>query len=214
MTGIVIHGTGGPGGARPADERPVPPPGRGRDPGQGGRGRRQPPGRAAAAGRAIRRRPAPPTSPGLEIAGEVVAARPGVDALAVGDAVWPWCPGGGYAEYAVVHESNALPVPAGLAMVEAGGACPETYFTVWTNVFERGRLQAGRDASRPWRHLRHRHHGDPARQGLRRDGHRHGGQRREMRGLPAARRRPRDQLPRRGFRRGGQGGDRRHAAPT
>jgi NADPH2:quinone reductase len=51
-------------------------------------------------------------------------------------------PGGGYADYAVVHEANALPVPAGLSLSEAG-AIPETYFTVWTNVFERGRLQPG-----------------------------------------------------------------------
>ena len=51
-------------------------------------------------------------------------------------------PGGGYAEYALVHESNALPVPEGRTIVEAA-AVPETYFTVWTNVFERGRLQAG-----------------------------------------------------------------------
>ena len=46
-------------------------------------------------------------------------------------------PGGGYAEYCVVHESNALPIPAGLTPVEAA-AIPETYFTVWTNVFDRG----------------------------------------------------------------------------
>jgi NADPH2:quinone reductase len=51
-------------------------------------------------------------------------------------------PGGGYAEYAVVHETNALPVPKGLSAIEAS-AIPETYFTVWTNVFTRGRLQAG-----------------------------------------------------------------------
>jgi NADPH2:quinone reductase len=51
-------------------------------------------------------------------------------------------PGGGYAEYALVHESNALRLPDGLSLIEAG-AIPETYFTVWTNVFERGRLQPG-----------------------------------------------------------------------
>jgi NADPH2:quinone reductase len=51
-------------------------------------------------------------------------------------------PGGGYADYAVVHESNALPIPAGLSLEEAG-AVPETFFTVWTNVFDRGRLQPG-----------------------------------------------------------------------
>jgi NADPH2:quinone reductase len=51
-------------------------------------------------------------------------------------------PGGGYGEYVLAHESNALPVPPALAMTEAG-AFPETFFTVWTNVFERGRLQPG-----------------------------------------------------------------------
>ena len=51
-------------------------------------------------------------------------------------------PGGGYAEYCVVHESNALPIPAGLTVVEAA-AIPETTFTVWTNVFDRGALKAG-----------------------------------------------------------------------
>jgi NADPH2:quinone reductase len=50
--------------------------------------------------------------------------------------------GGGYADFAVVHETNALPVPSGLPLAEAG-AVPETYFTVWTNVFERGGLQPG-----------------------------------------------------------------------
>jgi NADPH2:quinone reductase len=49
---------------------------------------------------------------------------------------------GGYADYAVVHETNALPIPQGLSIEEAGGI-PETYFTVWTNVFERGRLREG-----------------------------------------------------------------------
>ena len=51
-------------------------------------------------------------------------------------------PGGGYAEYCVVAEDNALPVPPGFSMIEAA-AIPETYFTVWTNVFDRGRLQPG-----------------------------------------------------------------------
>ena len=51
-------------------------------------------------------------------------------------------PGGGYADYCVVHETNALPIPAGLTAIEAA-AIPETYFTVWTNVFDRGALKAG-----------------------------------------------------------------------
>ncbi|THD48188.1 MAG: NAD(P)H-quinone oxidoreductase [Bradyrhizobium sp.] len=80
--------------------------------------------------------------PGLEIAGEVVALGAKATRHAVGAEVVALLPGGGYAEYAVVHETNALPVPAGLTMVEAA-AIPETYFTVWTNVFERGALKPG-----------------------------------------------------------------------
>jgi len=60
----------------------------------------------------------------------------------VGDAVTALVPGGGYAEYCVAAEENALPVPKGLSMMEAG-AVPETFFTVWTNVFDRGRLKPG-----------------------------------------------------------------------
>ncbi|WP_038359671.1 NAD(P)H-quinone oxidoreductase [Bosea sp. UNC402CLCol] len=80
--------------------------------------------------------------PGLEIAGTVVALGEGATRFALGDQVCGLVAGGGYAQYAVVHESNALPVPKGLSLIEAG-AVPETYFTVWTNVFQRGRLQAG-----------------------------------------------------------------------
>ncbi|WP_439817904.1 NAD(P)H-quinone oxidoreductase [Zavarzinia sp. CC-PAN008] len=89
--------------------------------------------------------PPPPGAPatlGLELAGEVVATGPGTVRYRVGDAVTALVAGGGYAEYAVVPEPQALPVPAGLTMVQAA-AIPETYFTVWTNVFERGRLRAG-----------------------------------------------------------------------
>ena len=79
---------------------------------------------------------------GLEVAGEVAAFGEGVALHAVGDPVVALLPGGGYAEYAIAHESNALPAPQGLSMIEAA-AIPETYFTVWTNVFERGGLKAG-----------------------------------------------------------------------
>jgi NADPH2:quinone reductase len=91
------------------------------------------------------RYPPPPGAPdilGLEIAGHVVAAGSGAGRFSVGDPIMALVPGGGYADYAVVHESNALPIPAGLTMIEAA-AIPETYFTVWTNVFERGRLRPG-----------------------------------------------------------------------
>ena len=80
--------------------------------------------------------------PGLEFAGEVVALGEGASRFKRGDAVTALVAGGGYAEYAVVAETNALPVPAGLSLIEAA-AIPETYCTVWTNVFDRGGLKRG-----------------------------------------------------------------------
>jgi NADPH:quinone reductase len=79
---------------------------------------------------------------GLEFAGEVVARGPGATRHELGARVLALVPGGGYAEYAIAHETNALPIPDGLSDVEAA-AIPETFFTVWTNVFERGGLRAG-----------------------------------------------------------------------
>jgi NADPH:quinone reductase len=86
--------------------------------------------------------PGAPDIPGLEIAGIVAALGPDAKRFRLGDAVCALVPGGGYAEYCAVHQENALPVPEGLSMIEAG-AVPETFFTVWTNVFERGALQSG-----------------------------------------------------------------------
>ncbi len=86
--------------------------------------------------------PGAPLTPGLEIAGEVVGLGSGVKRFEAGDAVCALVPGGGYAEFAVVHEDNALPVPPGFSFTEAA-AIPETFFTVWTNVFDRGGLKAG-----------------------------------------------------------------------
>jgi NADPH:quinone reductase len=83
-----------------------------------------------------------PLTPGLEVAGEVVAVGQGVQRYRRGDQVCALVPGGGYAEFAAAAEDNCLPIPAGMSMVEAAGL-PETYFTVWTNVFVRGRLKAG-----------------------------------------------------------------------
>ena len=80
--------------------------------------------------------------PGLELCGTVVALGEGAAHHAIGDRVCALVAGGGYAEYAVAHESNVLPVPAGLSEIEAAGV-PETFFTVWTNVFQRGRLTSG-----------------------------------------------------------------------
>ena len=86
--------------------------------------------------------PGAPETPGLEIAGEVVAVGPGVRRYGIGDRVCGLVAGGGYAEFCTVAEANALPIPGDLSMVEAAGL-PETFFTVWTNVFTRGRLKAG-----------------------------------------------------------------------
>lgn len=88
--------------------------------------------------------PPPGASPilGLEVAGDVVELGPHIKALKLGDAITALVPGGGYAEYCVVAELCALPVPRGLSLIEAA-AIPETYFTVWTNLFERARLAKG-----------------------------------------------------------------------
>lgn len=89
--------------------------------------------------------PPPPGAsdlPGLEAAGEVSALGEGVRRWRVGDRVTALTPGGGYAEYCLVHETNALPIPHGFTFTEAA-AVPETFFTVWHNVFQRGALQPG-----------------------------------------------------------------------
>ncbi|MGJ8626130.1 MAG: NAD(P)H-quinone oxidoreductase [Sulfitobacter sp.] len=87
----------------------------------------------------------PPTAsdlPGLEASGEVVSIGEGVTGIDVGDQVCALLPGGGYAEYVATPAAHCLPVPDGMGMKEA--AClPETFFTVWSNVFMRGRLKAG-----------------------------------------------------------------------
>src|SRR5271166_4657473 len=88
------------------------------------------------------RYPPPPGAsdiPGLEIAGEVVALGPNVSGVRIGDRVCALLPGGGYASYAVASAALCLPIPEGLSIIEAA-ALPETFFTVWTNLFERGGL--------------------------------------------------------------------------
>jgi len=141
MKVVEIAAPGGPEVLRVA-ERPVPRPG---------------PGeiviRVAAAGvnrpdclqRAGAYAPPPDASdlPGLECSGHVAAVGEGVTRWAEGDAVCALLPGGGYAEYALTHADHALPVPAGFSMTEAAGLC-ETLFTVWGNVFRRGRLDRGK----------------------------------------------------------------------
>ncbi len=80
--------------------------------------------------------------PGLEIAGWVVETGSKASQFQIGDAVCALVSGGGYAEFCSVPEGQCLPVPAGLNMVEAA-ALPETFFTVWSNVFDRANLQPG-----------------------------------------------------------------------
>jgi NADPH:quinone reductase len=85
--------------------------------------------------------PGAPDIPGLEIAGKIVALGPNVNRWKAGDCVMALVSGGGYAEYCLAHESHALPL-SGLSMVEAA-AIPETFFTVWHNMVERGGLKSG-----------------------------------------------------------------------
>ena len=140
MRAVEISEPGGPEALRPVD-RPVPEPGAG-----------QLRIRVAYAGvnrpdalqRAGAYAPPPGASdlPGLEAAGEIEALGPGVTDWTVGDRVCALLPGGGYAERVVTPAAHCLPVPEGLGLREA--AClPETFFTVWSNVFMRGGLQAG-----------------------------------------------------------------------
>jgi len=140
MTAVAISTPGGPEVLKPV-EMPTPKPGAG-----------QVLVKVAAAGvnrpdvqQRIGAYPPPPghsTLPGLEIAGEVVETGAGVARWRVGDKVCALVNGGGYAQYCIAEETAALPIPAGLDMVQAG-AVPETFFTVWNNVFERGKLQSG-----------------------------------------------------------------------
>jgi len=140
MTAIEIREPGGPEVLVPTS-RPVPEPGAG-----------EVLVRVAAAGvnrpdvlQRLGGYPPPPGAseiPGLEIAGRVAALGSGVTDLKIGDSVTALVTGGGYAEYCTAPAPQCLPIPEGLSPVEA--AClPETLFTVWTNVFDRGRLRAG-----------------------------------------------------------------------
>jgi len=140
MTGIALNGKGGPEVLQP-QSMPVPTPGPG-----------QILVKVAAAGvnrpdvqQRMGAYPPPPGHsplPGLEIAGEVAAVGPNVTRWKGGEQVCALVNGGGYAEYCIAEEVQALPIPKGISMAEAGGI-PETAFTVWNNVFERGALEAG-----------------------------------------------------------------------
>ncbi len=138
---IIEHGTGGPPEVLKLAAAPTPGPGDG-----------EVLIRVAFAGvnrpdilqRSGRYPPPPGASPliGLEVSGEIVALGAGVTAWRVGDRVCALTNGGGYAQYAVAPAGQVLPIPAGLSLEQAA-ALPETFFTVWSNVFERGRLRAG-----------------------------------------------------------------------
>ena len=140
MTVVEIAAPGGPEQLKPK-QRPVPKPGEG-----------EVLVRVAAAGvnrpdvmQRQGRYPPPPGAsdlPGLEISGEIVALGPKVSGLSIGDKVTALLPGGGYAGYAIAAAPLCLPVPSGISMVEAA-AIPETFFTVWTNLFDRGHCKAG-----------------------------------------------------------------------
>jgi len=140
MTAIVIEAPGGPEVLKPAT-LPVPSP---------GAGEILIKVEAAGVNRpdVLQRRglynPPPGASPlpGLEVAGTVAAIGPDVQDWSVGDPVCALVAGGGYAEFCVAPAPQCLPIPKGLSAAEAAGL-PETLFTVWTNVFERGRLQTG-----------------------------------------------------------------------
>ena len=89
--------------------------------------------------------PPPPGAsdiPGLEVSGTVAAVGEGVSDLVVGDEVCALLTGGGYAEYCLAPAPQCLPIPAGVSLIDAA-ALPEAYATVWTNVIDRGRLEAG-----------------------------------------------------------------------
>jgi putative PIG3 family NAD(P)H quinone oxidoreductase len=80
--------------------------------------------------------------PGLEVSGTIEALGPGVSGVTTGDEMCALVAGGGYAEYCVAPAPQCLPVPRGMDVITAA-AIPETFFTVWSNVFQRGRLQSG-----------------------------------------------------------------------
>lgn len=86
--------------------------------------------------------PGAPETPGLEVAGEIVAMGESVARWRVGDRVTALVAGGGYAEYSVAPAPQCLPIPDGLDLVQAA-SLPETFFTVWSNVFDRGALKDG-----------------------------------------------------------------------
>ena len=145
----------------------------GRDPGQGRGRRRQPPGRARSARASIRRPRALPTFRALRSPAKSWRSAPAQALDKVGDRVMALVAGGGYAR---ILPRPRKPRAAGAAELCRWSRPPpfrRRFFTVWHNVFERGALQGRRNAAGARRHIRHRHHRDPARQGVRRARDRH-----------------------------------------
>ena len=181
MTAIAIRAPGGPDMLVP-EQRPVPQPGEG-----------EVLVKVAAAGvnrpdvmQRLGLYPPPKGAtdiPGLEIAGEVVALGAGVTRWKLGDQVMALVVGGGYAEYCPAHESHALPVPAGLTLDRSGRDPGDLLHRLAQRLRARP-AQGRRDAAGARRLVRHRHHRDPARQGVRRARDHHRGLGGEMRGLP------------------------------
>ena len=160
--------------------------------------------------------PPPPGAsdiPGLEVAGTVAAIGNGVRNWERGDRVCALVSGGGYATRCVAPAPQCLPAPDRLDFV-AAAALPETFFTVWTNVFDRGRLRVGGDGALPRRHERDRHDRNSTRVRPRRARVRDRGVGREVPCHRGARRRARHQLSDRGLRGRRERADRRAAAST
>ncbi len=149
------------------------------------------------------RYPPPPGAsdlPGMEIAGEIVALGPKVSGLSSATRLPRLLPGRRLCRLRDRSGSlGACPCRQDSSMVEAA-ALPETFLTVWTNLFERGGCKVRRRGAHSWRHQRHRHHRDPARERVGRHGFRHRGIREEGARLRAIRRGARHRLQDRGLR--------------
>ena len=154
--------------------------------------------------------PPPPGAsdlPGLEVAGEVVAAGPGATRHKLGDKVMSLVAGGGYAQYCIAQDAQAMAVPPTAHDAGSRRHSGNADDGLAQRVRAR-RIEGRRNAADPWRLVRHRHHGDPARESIRRQGDRHRRIEGKSRRMRQARRRPRHQLQDRGFRRRGQERDR------
>ena len=159
--------------------------------------------------------PAPPGVTdilGLEVSGTIVALGDRADDWRVGDVCCALTAGGGYAEYCTAPAVQCLPIPAGLDLVDAAGL-PESFFTVWSNVFERAALSGRKPAGARWRR-RHWHYGNPDRRRVRQPRVYDSGRPGAVRRARAIGRNAGNRLHPRGLRGGPQGGDRRQGGRT